>query len=49
MTVLLAILGTAALFVLFALLKHRGCDHCGSAGKCDSCGTPWWKEKDHVA
>jgi hypothetical protein len=51
MTVLLAILGTALLFVLLALLNHRGCSggSCGADEACHSCGTRWWKEKDHVA
>ena len=50
MTELLAILGTALLFVIFAFHRHRGCSggDCGPEGGCDGCGTRWWKEKDHV-
>ena len=51
MTVLLAILGTALLFVLFAFLHRRGCagGGCEPEGGCEGCGTRWFKEKNHVA
>lgn len=51
MTTILAILGTALLFALFAFYRHRGCSggRCGTEDSCEGCGTRWWKEKDHVA